>query len=492
MGSEPPPAHGLAAAKPVVDPLRQKLPALGDHDQPGAAKAEPPPPSGRELGRVEFDDDLELGAPIPESTRGLGAPSSPAVNSGIGVASDELDAWEQDDLGGALELADDVPLQPSDPPASRRGAKPSTSVGVACVAQETPFEAPTLAQDSQSVTPESRGAGDAAEVRALAAYGDPPSSVLAAPAYAWRVFQRRRKLRELQQLAESKHGDVERRAKQQLMHVVQTLMKAEAPELREILGALVQADSLVADRSAQMDATRDHFAAQVAHFHAEVGERQQEKKELEVERKAALIHVEDCVHRQSAVREKVRQLDMRLGTLHDQAREAAGKGAAYAPPEFAAKIAAADAQKQRLDIELQDRNNEVKQAKEDLALRDRAIREIDRRVEAHHEQRRRVERQGDEVRTMRAQGVRAAEDQRLDAYELALRTVLREQPSFVDLSTQQTVAALDQERGRSRADVERHGLAVDAYDDDAYRRGLIGAVVLVALTLVLFGIAVSL
>ena len=46
--------------------------------------------------------------------------------------------------------------------------------------------------------------------------------------------------------------------------------------------------------------------------------------------------------------------------------------------------------------------------------------------------------------------------------------------------------------GRSRADVERHGLAVDAYDDDAYRRGLIGAVVLVALTLVLFGIAVSL
>lgn len=334
---------------------------------------------------------------------------------------------------------------------------------------------------------------DPFEVKLLADYGAVPANIFGTVRYTIRVYQRRKKLRELEKQQQGFFERARRRVQEKYAAIVEQVRDGASEqdeELQSVLAPIQEATQLIGDRAAQLEATREQFEAQVAKLEGELSSRGDDRKEIEADRNRAQIVLEDCLQKQARCQANLRRVRSQLGAAHDAAAAAAGENAEFAPPEHARQIAELEGQKASLTEQLRAHDGAVADARRTVGVHDKALRELGRRVGNIHDRRRALDQQASEARDLRVEGLRAAEQTRLDAFERTLRLLLDDHAQLFDDQTREAVEQLDQELGKARYECEKHSQAINAYDEDAYKKGVvIMVVVAVGLLLALFAIA---
>ena len=322
---------------------------------------------------------------------------------------------------------------------------------------------------------------DPFEVKLLADYGAVPANIFGTVRYTIRVYQRRKKLRELEKQQQGFFERARRRVQEKYAAIVEQVRDGASEqdeELQSVLAPIQEATQLIGDRAAQLEATREQFEAQVAKLEGELSSRGDDRKEIEADRNRAQIVLEDCLQKQARCQANLRRVRSQLGAAHDAAAAAAGENAEFAPPEHARQIAELEGQKASLTEQLRAHDGAVADARRTVG------------VGNIHDRRRALDQQASEARDLRVEGLRAAEQTRLDAFERTLRLLLDDHAQLFDDQTREAVEQLDQELGEARYECEKHSQAINAYDEDAYKKGVvIMVVVAVGLLLALFAIA---
>jgi hypothetical protein len=443
LGSLPPPAGPKSAGRP---PAQSATPSA-------AAVAVQPP--------LALDDELSLGSGLERRER------APAVAETAGAALWSPDGPDGDDVGAlAIELGGDAPEEPkraAPTPEPRGEERPTPSAGRAPPAASDPLE--ELTQQPPAV--------DEAEVRALAGYGAAPRSVLYAVPYAWKVWRRRPALRKLYAAQQQAYDGLRAQCRGRFCDMLEGLREAWGAEgeVIELLAGLGRAKALVEERSGMLDHTRQQHASQVGTVDQSLGELETERARLESERRTAQVSLEECTSQHARADAQLKRSDIELRALHDAAREAAGKGAKFAPPQQAKRIAAVEAlRSEQLDA-LRQRESALSSARDEVRAKDGALRELARRMAQTHGQRATLQREAQGQEKLRAEAVRAATEQLHDEAERAIRKLTTERHPAME-GLREEIRAIGKRLRAGAEELERHRLAVDAYDRRPVQLGI--------------------
>jgi hypothetical protein len=113
-------------------------------------------------------------------------------------------------------------------------------------------------------------------------------------------------------------------------------------------------------------------------------------------------------------------------------------------------------------------------------------------VAAADAERRQLERKAGQLQDLRGQAVLAATTQRLELAERVVRRLATERHPALESGARERVRSLDARIASAASELERHRLAVDAYDQPAYRRGLLVALGALGAVVTLLVVAVIL
>jgi hypothetical protein len=332
---------------------------------------------------------------------------------------------------------------------------------------------------------------DEAEVRALAGYGPTPSSVLQLVPYAWRVLRRRPELRKLYASQQQAHAAVRTGCGARFGEMLEDLRPSWGTDadVADALASLARARALVEERSNALDQTRQQRESQVGNVDQSLGALQAEGGRLDAERREILLRLEDCTAQHARAEALLKRTEIELRALHEAAREAAGKGAKFAPPEHAKRIASTEQRRaEQLDA-VRQREGALGQAREELRGRDAALRDLARRMALVQGQRMNIEREALGQEGLRAEGVKAALAQQHDQAERSIRKLMTERHAALE-GLREEIRTNDRRLHASAEELERHRLAVDAFDRRALQRGVAIVVVAAVLLLVLLGLMV--
>jgi hypothetical protein len=287
------------------------------------------------------------------------------------------------------------------------------------------------------------------------------------------------------------HRDTERRVKQELAEWLErareSFAEADDPVLATLMVGLGAAEGLVRERTSQRESTESEFGAREAALDAEWVGLEDEKKGLEGERNQGQILVEDRAQAHARTTEELKRVEIQLQAANDAAREAAGAGARFAPPEHARRISDLEQRRTALAAAAAESERALGAARADLRARERAVRACESRIRELDERKRALLRDAQHAQGLRSEGVDRAEEHRLTAVDAIWQHVLGEgaAPGLCDGERRARVESLYARLRASATDLERHRLAVDAYDPDAFKKGvvvwLLGAVLVVGL-----------
>ncbi|MCC6523091.1 MAG: hypothetical protein IT373_10555 [Polyangiaceae bacterium] len=447
----------LAPPAPQAVPLVQQAarPAFGEAARPSvfAAREAPPPAQARESGTLELG---ELDPDVP-----------------------------------ALELADDAVR----PPKSRPGP----------VSQPTGSDTPSGAGQRPRPAPGRPGGGaagpaeaaplgpsvDPSRVRELAGYGPAPTNPLLWPWSAWRVYKRRRELAARLVEQQRAHDELVHDRKSRLADIVDRLRRQNRDELQPILRPLAAPDALVAARRSELTASESRAGVEFGGFDAEAARLGEERARLEEAERAALTHFETCEQEHARADAKHRRHAIELEAAHEAARQAAGQGARFAPPEQARRIQAIEQARGPIEAERAAKAKALAEAREAARAATGALGDLDRRLEQLRARRRAAEAAAAEHRQAALDGLRQAERDRLARYDEALRAIVATHPKLVRGVMRVEIERADADIQASTAELALHREAVGAYDRRTYQRGLALAAVVVVLLLVALGLTVG-
>ncbi len=426
----------------------------------------------------------------------------PAASGGGNLfsADDDDDEW---DAGGALDVGLDYGSEappamasPVSQAASQPGATGDGSPDVALV-DPGPVPPPATGRaplPSQGLAPPAAavattGAGpifSAAEIETVARYGEVPSNVLLAPVYAVRVFKRRQELKKLLTLQQRTHEQATTTLRGKLADITDGIV-AQAPEqLDGVMGPVRTAEQKVRDRKVQLEAASGQFASQFKSLELEIEAAGKQRQQLDRDRNMAQIKLEDAVHKRAQVTADLKRINLGIASAHDAAANAAGADASFATPEHAKRITALEAEKAKRVEQVRGRDKAVGAAKLEVREREAAIRQLESRVNAIHGRQSNMEGEAGQAQTMGLDALKGAQHERLVAYEVAIDTIVAQAKSLVDQPTKAQIEDVKRQIAGCNSDLDKHNLAVDAFDDGAYKRGIAIAVVLVVL--IVFGL----
>jgi len=305
--------------------------------------------------------------------------------------------------------------------------------------------------------------------------------------YAWRVFRRRRELLAVVVAQERVHGEVRRALREQLAGVVAqaTSGAADGEAVTPLLKPVAEAEAQIEASSQQLDATAGQFAERLEAVERKLAEAHAARTQAQRDRDLAQIHLEDCQQKQARARAALRRADEMLQAAHDAAAAAAGRGAEYAPPEHARRIAQREADRLPLADRLRNRARAAAEAVALLKQRERGVKAADRRISAVLDARAALEAEATSAKDSSFARLDAARVRRLDAYELVLAQIEADHPALLNDELRRRVATVRGKLAEADADLERHRRAVDAYDRDGYRRGVLVAAAIGLLLLLL-------
>jgi len=443
------------------------------------------------------DLELDTGSPVSAPAAPAGMVAGPPGPAGFDDDDDE-DWEEQASLDVALDMGSvrPPPSGPGAPPPSGAGAagpplSPKPGPPGSPAEPEEPSRSAARARPPKAApaaTPgDVLGHPDELAVRQLAGYGLVPENILATLPYAWRVFRRRRELRALYAEQQQTHQEIGRGLREQMAGLVDeaTAGAADQPEVKSLMAPIAECDQLIGQRSKTVEAAASQYSAQVVAIDKELAGIEETRKQASRERSMVQIKLEDALQKRARAQATLKRMDERIQSAHDAARAAAGKGTDFAPPEHARQIAALQGKRAPLVQQVEGCDGAVAQAQGALRQADRGLREVERKVAGAQERRRAVEREAGQAQDVGFKGLREAQERRLDAYQNVLAAVTTAHPEL--LSEELTRRINDMTDGLNRADeeLERHRLAIDAYDKPSFQRGLLIAAGLAVVVLLL-------
>lgn len=396
-----------------------------------------------------------------------------------------LGGLDDDDDVGSLE----VELATGEMDRSPMAAGPVSAAPVSAPSPAGSAGAPSSEPLSAVPTPES------AAIIALAGYGSTPPNIVGAVPYAIRVLRRRPQLRRLLAERRARHDQVKVECGGRFASMLDGIGAAEPDDekIARLRASLQDSHALLEERSAQLQQAQQQVAEQVGAVDEQLSALDQDRAQLDDERRQAQIVLEDCTERRKRAQAQVKRADIQLRALHDVARQAAGKGAKYAPPEHARQIATAEQDRAELGSTYQQAGKAFDEAREALRVHEAALREIDRRAASARSKRAGVERAGSQQEELQAKGVKLAEQQRLQGCEQAIRQLLAERHPALGPELRKEIRALDGRLRASELDLETHRQAEAAYDRASVRNGIIIIAVAAAVVLLVLvmGVKVS-
>ncbi len=338
------------------------------------------------------------------------------------------------------------------------------------------------------VPPALVGHPDELAVRQLAGYGLVPDNILATLPYAWRVYRRRKELRQLYSRQQETHGDLCRGLRQQLADVIDeaTAGAANQSAVQSLLAPIAQAEQLIGQRSQTLDAATDQYSTQLGAIDHELSALRETRKQVSRDRDMAQIQVEDAVQKRAQAQAALRRMDERIQVAHDAASDAAGRGADFAPPEHARKIASLQSERAPLVEQLAACEAATTQAHSVLRQQDKALRDEDRKTAATDARRKGAKREAGQAQDVGLRGIQEAQDLRLDACQSVVTALQTDHPELLTEDHGRRIGDINAGITRAAADLERHRLAIDAYDGSSFKRGLliVGAIGVVILLLI--------
>ncbi|MBI4951012.1 MAG: hypothetical protein HY908_03195 [Myxococcales bacterium] len=445
------------------------------------------PPAPREVPVVQQAARPAFGeAAKPSVFAGREAPPSAAARE-----SGTLELGELDPDVPALELADDAVR----PPKSRPGAV-SAPTGSDTPSASGPRPRPAPGGPGGGAVGPAEGtalapAEDPSRVRELAGYGPAPANPVLWPWYAWRVYKRRREL--VAHLAEQSraHDELVHDRKSRLADIVDRLRRQNRDELQAILRPLAAPDALVEQRRGELTASESRAGVEFGGFDAEASRLGEERTRLEEAERSALARFDACEQEQARADAKHRRHAIELEAAHEAARQAAGQGARFAPPEQARRIQAIEQARGPIEAERAEKVQALAEAREAARVATGALRDLDRRVEQLRARRRAAEAAAAQHRQAALDGLRQAERERLARYDEALRAIVTSHPKLVRGVMRVEIERADSDIQASTAELALHRAAVGAYDRTTYPRGLALAAVVAVLVLVALGLTVG-
>ena len=415
--------------------------------------------------------DLELEAPAPSkraaplSSRQVQVPGSAPQLPQISLGLEGEDDFELIQLGAAADLKPDA-----DPLAPQRKIETT----------DWP-RGRTPPADQLSVDPR--------EVALIADYGAAPRSALLAPVYAFRVFSRRKPLK--QSLAEQ-HAALaaaELARDSSLMQLAVELRPAlETHEaFKRSLDPVREIERLAAERSAALSQADSGYREQMAKFDAELSSLRaaESRARTQAREREATSHVSES--ELSRVEAKHQRVQIEIRGVMDLARQKLGPAGGDLPPEHAAKLAELHSRAAAIEPDLT-------QAKAKHGSAIAALRQAESEAQHLLSQVRQLDRQkasagatlGKQLNE-RAAGVTEAEKNLRDAMSEVARAVLGARGGVP--VPEATLAALrqhDKQVEEHARRLETHVRALDSYDHERAKQGII--LVLSALGIVLLSI----
>jgi hypothetical protein len=409
-----------------------------DHRRPGAAVHASAPPGLHSLD----DDDEPLGAPLELDLPGTGAGADAHAGAHTGAGA-------------------------------HAGAHPGAE-----------------AHAGAGLGPGPGPGADEAEVLALAGYGAPPASLLGAPGYAWRVFQRRKRVQDKLRLARRTRDQAKTESDQVLAAAMEALRAGSGPthplaNLFETLRGYDAVQEAAHDASAEIARQQ---AAQRQSLHGELEQLQGAKAGADAELAAAEAELAKAEQARARIEARLKRGEIELRAAHDAARLAAGEGAQFAPPEHAVRI-------QTLEGERAQRATELAEATRThgaLEVRARERRAVVRGLRRQAGDKQKVTEQQDRAarESMRVgeRGVESARGRRLVAYADAGREVLRSRPHDLAQDLVERAHLAEARVAATERALDLCVRALDASDREWERKGwalLVGVPVLMVIALVL-------
>jgi hypothetical protein len=330
---------------------------------------------------------------------------------------------------------------------------------------------------------------DPAEVSLLAGYGPAPSNALLAPLYAYRVLSRRSPLKRALAAQNAELVQAELARDTRLMQLATELRPAlEANEaFRRMLEPIRHVEQVAGERSAALSQADAGYREQMARFDAELlqlREAEAQAQALLAQKSQAADTSQNELRRAEAKHQRV-QIEIR-GVL-DVARQALGPAGGDLSPVHTAKLS-----------ELQDRlkaiEPELTQAKSGHAAAQAAEEQAQAELRRQQSQIQKLERQKasassslEKQLSVRAASVSEAEQQRRNAWADVARAVLAARGAVqVPQPLLQALREHDQSVEMLAVRLETHVRALDAYDGERVKQGVI--LVLSALGVVLVSI----
>lgn len=441
---------------------------------------------------------LEL-APLREAMVRLPAPIKPTAATKPLLSAADIDLNDDDLPEIPLEL--DLHrgrLSKSEAPDAKKPKVASAAVASPAVAAAAERARTSRAAGASNAAGALKVAGaiDAAvevdpfEVAATADFGPAARGWLDAPAYAWRVRQRRAALRGevdrlRQQRAEAEQAKMERLA--QLVRVVQKLA-APSDQAKALLAPLAALDQTAAARDAALKGVSASYAESVAEIDTKIAALEDEQAKLEILVQSAQAELERRGESRARAEAKSKRVDIELRAAHEAARVAAGPNAKLVPPEIAPRIVALEEEKAVRAAELKPLAAAFSSAEQELHERETPVREVRHRIASLRAERQKVEDTSARQLAVRSEGVQQVERERLLAYAEVARQLLTTCTDEVPIE-HRALAAQATELVASRShDLEKHARALASADPAAERRGLIlialaiGAVVVLLLS----------
>jgi hypothetical protein len=410
--------------------------------------------------------DLELAPPVsrrPAPTAAARAPTAAlapeAATFGLEIALPDLD----DDL---LQTGPSVALSVEVSPAAVRRQEERWPHGHTRPADQLPI--------------------DPAEVTLLAGYGELPGNALVAPAYAYRVLSRRGPLKQTVKALNAELTLAELARDTQLMQLSHELRDAiEANDaFRRLLEPIREVERLAGERHAALSAADAGYREQMARFDAELArlhEAEAQAQAVQDEKARICEGTESQLRRAEAKHQRV-QIEIR-GVL-DVARQAVGPAGGDMPPEQATRLAELQARAEALAPELA-------AAKSAHAAASAAQEQAQADARRLQSQRRGIEKQkanaGGTLQKqldVRAQSASEADQQRRDALAEVARAVLAARGAVeVPQPLLQALREHDAKVEALAIRLETHVRALDSYDRQRLKQGIIVALSLLGVVL---------
>lgn len=432
--------------------------------------------------------DLDLSPLTPPPPVALPRPTPPAssatssVMAAVSADFDPFDDADDHEEHMALELETiEEPRERRPPasgpraltvPASNAGASPARSISGTVRLEEAPIEL------------------DPFEVLAFADYGPIPTKIWESPAYAVRVVLRRQQLKGETEDVRAEHGQLEKAWFDSLVALVEKTRPAlEAhPDGGRWLSPIVEIEDRARARGDALESTSSEFSAKVAEIDREIAVAE-EACAVEATKLEPLA--EELERRQSELSRAeamLKRIDIEIRAAKQAARAAAGPDATVAPPEHAQKLGALAAERDARNEDAVRAKGDFEEVRRPYSAQERAIAERRRHIDELRKRRRSLEETYGRQLSIRSEGVAEAEREKSQVSVDIGKRLLSEAPVPVEASARAAAEAAHRALVASRKELEKHVRAMDAFERDHLKRGLviIGAGAALVLLLVLW------